>query len=90
MKGNENMASSDFRQEIANLKKAIAIAWFMNFMVLALTIEAALIVLFIAVNSSNGEIAVFIAITGIISCVLSALITMKIKKRRKQNPHGSR
>lgn len=74
------MASSDFRQEIANLKKAIAIAWFMNFMVLALTIEAALIVLFMVVNSSNGEIAVFIAITGIISFVLSALITMKIKK----------
>lgn len=89
MKGNENMASSDFRQEIANLKKAIAIAWFMNFMVLALTIEAALIVLFIAVNSSNGEIAVFIAITGIISCVLSALITMKIKKGASKTLMGA-
>ena len=83
------MASSDFRQEIANLKKAIAIAWFMNFMVLALTIEAALIVLFMAVNSSNGEIAVFIAITGIISFVLSALITMKIKKGASKTLMGA-
>lgn len=89
MKGNENMASSDFRQEITNLKKAIAIAWFMNFMVLALTIEAALIVLFMAVNSSNGEIAVFIAITGIISCALSALITMKIKKGASKTLMGA-
>lgn len=83
------MASSDFRQEIANLKKAIAIAWFMNFMVLALTIEAALIVLFMVVNSSNGEIAVFIAITGIISFVLSALITMKIKKGASKTLMGA-
>lgn len=83
------MASSDFRQEITNLKKAIAIAWFMNFMVLALTIEAALIVLFMAVNSSNGEIAVFIAITGIISCALSALITMKIKKGASKTLMGA-
>lgn len=83
------MASSDFRQEIANLKKAIAIAWFMNFMVLALTIESALIVLFMVVNSSNGEIAVFIAITGIISFVLSALITMKIKKGASKTLMGA-
>lgn len=83
------MASSDFRQEIANLKKAIAIAWFMNFMVLALTIEADLIVLFMVVNSSNGEIAVFIAITGIISFVLSALITMKIKKSASKTLMGA-
>lgn len=83
------MASSDFRQEIANLKKAIAIAWFMNFMVLALTIEAALIVLFMVVNSSNGEIAVFIAITGIIIRIIR-IDNNENQKRRKQNPHGGR
>lgn len=37
---------TDFRSEIKRLNKGIRIAWFMDFMILTMTIEAAMIVIF--------------------------------------------
>jgi heat shock protein HtpX len=72
---------TDFRSEIKRLNKGIRIAWFMDFMILTMTIEAAMIVIFLSGNSSNEQLESFLTITIIISAIISAIITHIVSKK---------
>lgn len=71
---------TDFRSEIKRLNKGIRLAWFMDFMILTMTIEAALIVIFLSSRSSNDQLKSFITTTIIISAIISAIITHIVSK----------
>lgn len=71
---------TDFRSEIKRLNKGIRLAWFMDFMILTMTIEAAMIVIFLSTKSSNDQLKSFITTTIIISSIISAIITHIVSK----------
>lgn len=72
------MEGTDFRSEIERLHKGIRIAWVINFLILAMTIEAGLIVVLLPTESSNDGLAAFIAFTSVISMMVSAIITATV------------
>lgn len=72
---------TSFQDELSRLNKGVMIAWAINFLILALTLEAAFVVLFMATDSSNAEIAHFLLMAalpsiGIAACAL-VIITDK-------------
>lgn len=71
---------TDFRSEIKRLNKGIRLAWFMDFMILTMTIESAMIVIFLSSKSSNDQLKSFITTTIIISAIISAIITHTVSK----------
>ena len=71
---------TDFRSEIKRLNKGIRIAWFMDFMILTMTIEAAMIVIFLPGNSSNKQLESLLTITILMSAIISAIITHIVSK----------
>lgn len=77
----KDMERTDFRSEIGRLQKGIRIAWFTNFLILAMTIESGLIVVLLSSKASNDELVSFIAITSVISMAVSAIITASVARR---------
>lgn len=68
---------TDFRSEIKRLNKGIRLAWFMDFMILTMTIEAAMIVIFLSSKSSNDQLKSFITTTIIISAIITHIVSKK-------------
>lgn len=66
----------NFRVRLAKLKRGIAVSWAVNFLLLALTVEAGLIFVFLNSSSSNAAILEFLLITIPISIVGAALAMM--------------
>lgn len=68
---------TNFRNELSRLKKGIRIAWLVNFLLLALTYEAAMIFIFLSSSSTNRELGGFLVVTGVIAAV-AAILTVFI------------
>lgn len=66
----------DFRDQLSKLKKGIAVSWIVNFIILMLTLEAALIVAFN--NSLQNNIQMFFVVTLPISALLSLIVTLLV------------
>lgn len=64
-----------FRRQLTRLKRGIIAAWIINILVLALTVEAAAIYIFLGSDSSNAEIASFLRISIPISVIIAFLGT---------------
>lgn len=62
-----------FRVRLTKLKRGIAISWIVNFVLLALTVEAAIIFTLLSTGSSNAEIISFLLITIPLSAVIAAI-----------------
>lgn len=62
-----------FRVRLSNLKRGIAISWIVNFVLLALTVEAALIFTFLGSTQSTAGIVNFLLITIPIAIVVAAV-----------------
>lgn len=74
------MEKTNFRNELERLNKGVKIAWFINFIILALTIEAAIIVGLMSMKMSTDALLVFILITLVISLIIAGIITSIISK----------
>lgn len=63
----------DFREQLSKLKKGIAVAWFINFLILALTFQAAFIV--VMNDTFSAAMEGFLLITAPISLVVAVIVT---------------
>lgn len=68
---------TNFRDELVRLKKGVRIAWVVNFILLTLTYEAAMLFIFLSASSSNQQIASFLIVTGVIA-IVAAILTIVI------------
>lgn len=73
--------STNFRSELTRLKKGIKVAWAINFLLLTLTYEAAMIFIGLSTKASNQQLVTFIAVTLVISA-LAAAITIAVVTAR--------
>ncbi len=62
-----------FRVRLTKLKRGIAISWIVNFVLLALTVEAAIIFTLLGTGTSNAELVQFLIITIPLSAVIAAI-----------------
>lgn len=69
----ERIDRENFRVRLTRLKRGIAVSWAVNFALLALTIEAALIFTVLKNSSTNGEIVDFLLGTLPISLLIAAV-----------------
>lgn len=74
-KGNHMSSTTDFNKELARLRKGIRIAWLVNFLILAMTIEAGLIIFLVSASDDNSSLMVIILLSSVFSSVVSAVIT---------------
>ena len=77
----ERIDRENFRVRLGKLKRGIAISWVVNFILLALTVEAATIFVFLSERSSNGQIAGFLLVTIPLSAAISAIAMLVISAR---------
>lgn len=73
--------STNFRSELTRLKKGIKVAWAINFVLLTLTYEAAMIFVGLSTKITNEALVVFIAVTLAVSAILSALTIVVVTAR---------
>lgn len=69
------MAMTTTGREMRRLRKGIVIAWIVNFLILALTFEAAAIFIFLGASSTDRQIGDFLAMSAPICAVLSIIAT---------------
>lgn len=62
-----------FRVRLNKLKRGIVISWIVNFVLLALTIEAAIVFIFLQTTSSNAEIVGFLLLTVPVAVIVAAI-----------------
>ena len=63
----------NFRVRLGKLKRGIAFSWVVNFILLALTLEAAMIFIFMSEKLSNDQILSFLLVTTPLAAVVSAV-----------------
>lgn len=67
------ISRESFRVRLGKLRRGIAISWIVNFLLLALTVEAALIFTLMGDTMSNAEIGGFLLLTTPIAVVIAAV-----------------
>jgi heat shock protein HtpX len=73
--------SKNFRSELTRLKKGIKVAWAINFVLLTLTYEAAMIFVGLSNKITNEALIVFIAGTLVIAAIASAITIVVVTAR---------
>lgn len=63
----------NFRVRLGKLKRGIVISWIVNFLLLALTIEAAIVFIFLRDTASNEQIVSFLLYTVPVSVAIAAI-----------------
>ena len=69
------MAMTTTSREMRRLRKGIVAAWIINFVILALTFEAAAIFIFLSAGSTDREIGDFLIMSAPICTMLSIIVT---------------
>lgn len=73
--------SKNFRSELTRLQKGIKVAWAINFVLLTLTYEAAMIFVGLSSKVSNKELVLFILGTLVIAAIASAITIAVVTAR---------
>lgn len=73
--------STNFRSELTRLKKGIKVAWAINFVLLTLTYEAAMIFIGLSTKVSNQQLVTFIGVTLVIAALASAITIAVVTAR---------
>lgn len=73
--------STNFRSELTRLKKGIRVAWAVNFVLLTLTYEAAMIFMWLPKSATNERLISFVLFTLVVAAI-AAVITIAIVTAR--------
>lgn len=73
--------NTSFRNELTRIKKGVRVAWIINFVLLTLTYEAAIIFIGLSTTASNAELLSFVLITLAISMIAAALTVIIVTIR---------
>lgn len=74
------MEKTNFRNELARLNRGVKIAWFINFIILSLTLEAAVIVGLVSLGMDTSSFVIFLLISLIISMIIAGIITAIVSR----------